>query len=102
MKIIGSTLPIKIVKCVGALKMKKCVESLQKQTVGPIFNIRNSQLLTWSLPTEEFLQIHGESHPVANLLDVNFRSHPRENAITKATEYVAFGFSFRILVFLPF
>ena len=102
MKIIGSTLPIKIVKCVGALKMKKCVESLQKQTVGLIFNIRNSQLLTWSLPTEEFLQIHGESHPVANLLDVNFRSHPRENTITKATEYVAFGFSFRILVFLPF
>ena len=102
MKIIGSTLPIKIVKCVGALKMKKCVESLQKQTVGLIFNIRNSQLLTWSLPTEEFLQIHGESHPVANLLDVNFRSQPRENAITKATEYVAFGFSFRILVFLPF
>ena len=82
--------------------MKKCVESLQKQTVGLIFNIRNSQLLTWSLPTEEFLQIHDESHPVANLLDVNFRSHPRENAITKATEYVAFGFSFRILVFLPF
>ena len=102
MKIIGSTLPIKIVKCVGALKMKKCVESLQKQTVGLIFNIRNSQLLTWSLPTEQFLQIHGESHPVANLLDVNFRSQPRENAITKATEYVAFGFSFRILVFLPF
>ena len=82
--------------------MKKCVESLQKQTVGLIFNIRNSQLLTWSLSTEEFLQIHGESHPVANLLDVNFRSQPRENAITKATEYVAFGFSFRILVFLPF
>ena len=82
--------------------MKKCVESLQKQTVGLIFNIRNSQLLTLSLPTEEFLQIHGESHPVANLLDVNFRSHPRENAISKATEYVAFGFSFRILVFLPF
>ena len=82
--------------------MKKCVESLQKQTVGLIFNIRNSQLLTWSLPTEEFLQIHGESHPVANLLDVNFRSQPRENAITKATEYVAFGFSFHILVFLPY
>ena len=82
--------------------MKKCVESLQKQTVGLIFNIRNSELLTWSLPTEEFLQIHGESHLVANLLDVNFRSQPRENAITKATEYVAFGFSFRILVFLPF
>ena len=70
--------------------------------MGLIFNIRNSQLLTWSLPTEEFLQIHGESHPEANLLDVDFRSQPRENAITKATEYVAFGFSFRILVFLPF
>ena len=102
MKIIGSTLPIKIVKCVGALKMKKCVESLQKQTVGPNFEYTKLSVIDLSLPTEEFLQIHGESHPVANLLDVNFRSQPRENAITKTTEYVAFGFSFRILVFLPF
>ena len=33
---------IKIVECVGALKMKTCVESLQKQTMGLVFNKQNS------------------------------------------------------------
>ena len=32
---------IQIVKCVGALKMKTCVESLQKQTMGLIFHLKN-------------------------------------------------------------
>ena len=39
-----------------ALKLKikkKCVESLQKQTMGVTSNLQNSQLLTFSLPTEE-------------------------------------------------
>ena len=36
---------INIVKCVGALKMKTYVESLQKQTMGPVFNVQNSQFL---------------------------------------------------------
>ena len=31
---------IRVVKCVDALKMKTCLEWLQKQTVGPIFNIK--------------------------------------------------------------
>ena len=35
------------------VKIVKCVERLQKQTMGVIFNTQNSQLLTWSLPTEE-------------------------------------------------
>ena len=56
MRIKGSTLRINIVKCVGALKMKTCVESLQKQTMGLIFNIQNSQVLNWSLPKEEIFQ----------------------------------------------
>ena len=69
---------IQIVKCVGALKMKTCVESLQKQTMGLIFNIQNSQLSNWSLPTEEIIQVPGQNRPVANLPVVDFRSQPRE------------------------
>lgn len=47
--------------------MKKCIETLQKQTIGVIFNIQNSRLLTWSLPTEEISQAHSHNQPVANL-----------------------------------
>ena len=74
---------IQIVKCVGALKMKTCVESLQKQTMGLIFNIQNFQLLNWSLPTEEIIQVTGQNRPVANLPVVNFRSQPREMPLPK-------------------
>ena len=38
---------IKIAKCVGAkAQREKCVGTLQKQTMGIIFNIQNFQLLT--------------------------------------------------------
>ena len=74
---------IQIVKCVGALKMKTCVESLQKQTMGLIFNIQNSQLLNWSLPTEEIIQVPGQNRPVANLPVVDFRFQPREMPLPK-------------------
>ena len=65
----------------------------KKQTMGLIFNIQNSQLLNWSLPTEEIIQVPGQNRPVANLPAAAAR-----NAITKVTKYVIFGFSFRILV----
>ena len=58
--------------------MKKFVETLQKQIMGVIFNIQNSHLLTWSLPTEEIFQVHGQNQPVPNLPAVEFRSQPRE------------------------
>ena len=74
---------IQIVKSVGALKMRTCVESLQKQTMGLIFNIQNFQLLNWSLPTEEIIQVTGQNRPVANLPVVNFRSQPREMPLPK-------------------
>ena len=74
---------IQIVKSVGALKMRTCVESLQKQTMGLIFNIQNFQLLNWSLPTEEIIQVNGQNRPVANLPVVNFRSQPREMPLPK-------------------
>ena len=74
---------IQIVKSVGALKMRTCVESLQKQTMGLICNIQNFQLLNWSLPTEEIIQVTGQNRPVANLPVVNFRSQPREMPLPK-------------------
>ena len=74
---------IQIVKSVGALKMRTCVESLQKQTMGLIFNIQNFQLLNWSIPTEEIIQVTGQNRPVANLPVVNFRSQPREMPLPK-------------------
>ena len=74
---------IQIGKSVGALKMRTCVESLQKQTMGLIFNIQNFQLLNWSLPTEEIIQVTGQNRPVANLPVVNFRSQPREMPLPK-------------------
>ena len=74
---------IQIVKSVGALKMRTCVESLQKQTMGLIFNIQNFQLLNWPLPTEEIIQVTGQNRPVANLPVVNFRSQPREMPLPK-------------------
>ena len=81
-------LQIKIVKCVGAkAKHEKCVGTLRKQTLGIIFNIQNSR-------------IHGQKRPVANLPVVDFRSLEKDS-INKATEYLFFGFSFRILVFFP-
>ena len=55
--------------------MKKCFETLQKHTMGVIFlNTQNSHLLTWSSPSEEIFQVHGQIRPVANLSVVDFRS----------------------------
>ena len=53
--------------------MKTFVESLQKQTMGLIFNIQNSQLLNWSLPTDEIFQVHEKKRTVANIPAVDFR-----------------------------
>ena len=61
---------IRVVKCVDAFKMKTSVESLQKQTVGLIFNIKKSQLLNWSLLTEKNLS---GTRAAANLPAVDFR-----------------------------
>ena len=85
---------IKIAKCDGAeAQHEKCVGTQQKQTVDIIFNIQNSQLLTWSLPTEEIFQIHGQNRPVANLPVVDFRSQPREIPLPKQlNEYLSVFF----------
>ena len=71
---------------------------ITKTTMVVIFNLQNSHQLTLSLLTEEVFQVNGQNLPMTNLPVVDFHSQPR-NANTKATEYITFGFSFRILVF---
>ena len=85
--------PNKIVKCVSALTMKTYFESLQKQTMSPIWNIQNSQWLHWYLPSEDIFQACGKS------VSCWFSFSADRNAITKATEDINFVFPFRILVF---
>ena len=51
--------------------------------MGVIFSTQNSQLLTWSVPTEEIFQVHGHNRPVANLPVVDFRSQLREMPLPK-------------------
>ena len=46
--------------------------------MGVVFNIQNSQLLTWSLPTEEIFQVHSQNWFVLNLLVVDFHSQLQE------------------------
>ena len=91
---------IKIVKCVGALKMKTCFESLQKRTLGLIFNIEKSQFLTLSLQTEEIFKL--PKADCSKSFSCRFSFSATRYAIIKATEYVIFGFLFAfILVSFP-
>ena len=69
--------------------------------MGVILNLQNSHLLTLSLPTEEVFQVNGRNRPRVNL-PVFFSFSAARHTNTEATEYVTFGFSFRILVFFPF
>ena len=51
---------IRVVKCVDALKMKTSVESLQKQTVGLIFNIKKITVIELVLTyRKKIFQVHG-------------------------------------------
>ena len=51
---------IRVLKCVDTLKMKTSVESLQKQTVGLIFNIKKNHS-NWIGPyrQKKIFQVHG-------------------------------------------
>ena len=54
------------------------------------------------LPTREICQVQGQDGPVTKLPAVDSCSLRREMQLTKATEYVTFDLSFRILVFFTF
>ena len=51
---------------------------ITKTAMVVIFNLQNSHLPTFSLPTEEVFQVNGKNRPVANLPVVDFHSQPRE------------------------
>ena len=52
------------------------MRGIMTKTMSVIFNMQNSQLLTFSFPTEK--QLHGQNWLVANLPVVDFPSQPRE------------------------
>ena len=56
---------------------------ITKTTMVVIFNLQNSHSLTFSFPTEEVFQVHGQNRPVANLPVVDFHSQPREMLTSK-------------------
>ena len=67
---------IKIVKSVGAKAQDETMRWMAtKTTIGVIFNVKTSQILTLSLPKEEIFEVLGQNRPVANLPVVDFRSH---------------------------
>ena len=74
---------------------------ITKLTMVVIFNLKNSHLITFFLPTDVF-QVNGQNQPVINLLVVNFHSQPREMLTPKPLIKVPSGFSFSMLVFFPF
>ena len=51
---------------------------ITKTTMVIIFNLKNSHLLTLSLPKQKVFQVNDQNRPVANLPVVDFHSQPRE------------------------
>ena len=45
-----------------------------KPTMVVLFNIKNSHILTLSLPTEEVFHVNGQNRPVTNIPVVDFHS----------------------------
>ena len=82
------------------LKIKKCVELLQKRTMGVVFNLQN---LSFDLVLTESRNLSGTRPKSAcgKPSDSRFSISAKRNAITTATEYVTFGFSFLNFVFFP-
>ena len=68
--------------------------------MGVIFNTQNSQLLTWSVPTEEIFQVNGHNRPVANLPVVDFRSQPREMPLPRSNTLFLVLFLYFVLLLL--
>ena len=69
--------------------------------MGGTFITQNSLIWTWSLPTEEIFQVHGQNRLVANLLADDFRSQPREMPLSKLLNTQLSVFSFFHFGFLP-
>ena len=94
---------VKIVKCVGAkTRDEKSVERLQKQNDGRNFQYAKLSVIDLVLTDRRNLLGSQPKSACGKSSSCRFSFSAARNAITKATEYVNFGFSFRILVFFPF
>ena len=94
---------IKIGKYIGAKAQDKtCVETIQKRTMGLIFNIQNSPVIDFVLTDARNLFRYPAKIRLRQISQLSIFVISREKCITKAIEFVTFGFSFRILVSLPF
>ena len=69
---------IRVVKCVDALKMKTCLEWLQKQTVGLISNIKKFTVIELVLADR---RNPSGTRTVANLPTFDFRLHQNRRQI---------------------
>ena len=69
---------IRVVKCVDALKMKTCLEWLQKQTVGLISNIKKFTVIELVLTDRRNLS---GTRTVANLPTFDFRLHQNRRQV---------------------
>ena len=65
------------------MNRKGTLKHHKKHAMDVIFNAKNSQLFTWSSPSEEILSVNGKNRPVASLPVVDFRSQPREMPLPK-------------------
>ena len=83
------------------LKMKKCVEPLQKQTMGVAFFLQNSQLLTFALTKKEIFSCTRPKSACGKSSSCRFSFSATRNTITQVKELTS-GFSFRILFHFPF
>ena len=70
---------IRVVKCVDALKMKTCLEGLQKQTVGLISNIKKFTVIEFC-PYRQKKSFRYRT--VANLPTFDFRLHQNRRQVT--------------------
>ena len=84
------------------LKMEKCVEKLQEQTMSVIFNIKKFSVVGLVLTDRRNLPGRRPKSACGKPFSCRFSFSAARNVITKVTEYVTFCFSFRILVFFPF
>ena len=80
-----------ILSALAHSRWKHALNHYKKKNNGPSF--QNSQLLNWSLPTEEFSQVQGQNRPVANLLVIDFRSQLRDMpSLEQVTVCKQYGF----------
>ena len=86
-------------KFANTCALKTCLESLQNQAMGLIFNRQSCQLLHLVLSDRRNLSGTLPKSTCGKSFSCRLSFSAARNAITKATEYVTFGFCFHIFVF---